>query len=271
MAVRVAVLDDYQDVARTYADWSSLDADVDVFDEYIGDYDELVRRLEPYEVIAAMRERTPFPRALLEALPNLKLLVTTGMRNKAIDLEAAAELGITVSGTGNGARPDRSWGPTAELTWGLILAVTRNIPAEDRNLREGAWQRTVGVELSGRTLGLIGLGRLGSQVATVGRAFEMNVLAWSENLTDEAARAAGAQRVDKRELFASSDVVSIHTVLSKRTRGVVGAEEISRMSSNAYLINTSRGPIVDETALREALHGGRIAGAGIDEIGIAHV
>ncbi|QUH01492.1 D-2-hydroxyacid dehydrogenase family protein [Saccharopolyspora erythraea] len=264
MAVRVAVLDDYQRVARDYADWDSLPASVEFFHDHVADREELVRRLQPFQVIAAMRERTPFPREVLEALPNLKLLVTTGMRNASIDLAAASELGITVSGTGGSGSADRSWQPTAELTWGLIFAVTRNIPLEDRALREGGWQRTVGVELGGRTLGLLGLGRLGTQVAAIGRAFGMPVIAWSQNLTDEAAEAAGARRVDKEELFASSDILSIHTVLSRRTRGLVGAAELALMRPTAYLINTSRGPIVDEAALREALHAGRIAGAGID-------
>ncbi|WP_344682344.1 D-2-hydroxyacid dehydrogenase family protein [Saccharopolyspora taberi] len=256
--MRVAVLDDYQNVARDLADWDALPASVEFFHEPVGDPGVL----EPFEVIAAMRERTPFPRSVLAALPNLKLLVTTGMRNASIDLEAASELGITVSGTGGA--PGRAWQPTAELTWGLIFAVTRNIVSEDRSIREGGWQRTVGVELSGRTLGVLGLGRLGAQVAEAGRLFGMDVIAWSQNLTDEAARAAGARRVDKRTLFAESDVLTIHSVLSERTRGLVGAEELALMRPTAYLINTSRGPIVDEPALRAALHEGRIAGAGID-------
>jgi phosphoglycerate dehydrogenase-like enzyme len=266
MAVRVAVLDDYQDVARVYADWTSLPegTDVAVFHDHVSDQDELIRRLEPFEVIAAMRERTPFPRRVLEALPNLKLLVTTGMRNASIDLAAASELGVTVSGTESGGQPDQSWGPTAELTWGLIFALARNIPQEDRTIREGGWQRTVGVELAGRTLGVVGLGRLGGQVAAVGKAFGMEVLAWSQNLTEETARAAGVRAVDKRTLFGSSDVISIHLVLSRRTRGLVGAAELGLMRPSAYLINTSRGPIVDEVALQSALREGRIAGAGID-------
>ncbi len=269
MTVRIAVLDDYQSVARRYGDWSRLPVgtEVTVFTDTVTDHDELVRRLEPFDVIAAMRERTPFPRRLLEALPNLRLLVTTGERNKAIDLDAATDCGVVVSGTGNGEVPDRPWGPTAELAWGLILAVTRNIPAEDRNVREGAWQRTVGVELARRTLGVIGLGRLGSQVAGVGLAFGMNVIAWSENLTDERASEVGVRRVDKDELLRSADVVTIHQLLSKRTRGLLGARELDLMKPTAYLVNTSRGPIVDEAALRAVLHEGRIAGAGIDVYG----
>jgi phosphoglycerate dehydrogenase-like enzyme len=262
MAVRVAVLDDYQDVARTYADWSGLPAEVEVFHDHLDDHDALVRRLEPYEVVAAMRERTPFPRVLLEALPNLRLLVTTGMRNLAIDLEAATELGITVSGTRSGTEPAGS--STAELTWGLILALARSVVAEEGNVREGRWQQTIGTGLAGHTLGLVGLGRIGRQVATIGRAFGMTVLAWSENLSDEAALEAGARRMDLQDLVAASDVVSIHTQLSPRTRGLVGAEEIARMHRGAFLVNTSRGPIVDESALRSALNEGRIAGAGLD-------
>jgi phosphoglycerate dehydrogenase-like enzyme len=262
MTVRVAVLDDFQDVARTYADWSMLAAEVGVFHDNLDDHDALVRRLEPFEVVAAMRERTPFPRALLEALPNLRLLVTTGMRNLAIDLDAATDLGITVCGTNPGTKPAGS--STAELTWGLILALARSIPAEDRNVREGGWQQTIGTGLAGRTLGLIGFGRIGQQVATIGRAFGMTVLAWSENLTDEAAKEAEARRVDLPDLLAVSDVVSIHTQLSSRTRGLLGAEEIARMHPGAFLVNTSRGPIVDEAALRSALAEGRIAGAGLD-------
>lgn len=264
MTVRVAVLDDYQAVARDYADWDALPADVEMFHEHIADRAELVRRLEPYEVIAAMRERTPFPREVIEALPNLKMLVTTGMRNAAIDLTAASEHGVVVTGTGSSSEADRSWQPTAELTWGLIFAITREIPQEDRRVREGGWQQSVGVELGGRTLGVLGLGRLGAQVATVGRAFGMEVIAWSENLTDERARAVGVERVGFEDLFGRSDVLSIHTVLSKRTRGLVGAEAIGLMKPTAYLINTSRGPIVDEAALRTALHEERIAGAGVD-------
>ena len=268
MDVRVAVLDDYQGVARDYADWQSLPARVEFFHEHIADPRELVRKLQPFQVVAAMRERTRFPREVLAALPNLQLLVTTGMRNAAIDLAAATEHGITVCGTNSGgAAQDRSWAPTAELTWGLIFALTRNIPAEDRIIREGGWQHHIGVELEGRTLGVLGLGRLGKQVASIARAFNMNVIAWSQNLTDEAAEEVGAVRVDKEELFTDSDILTIHTVLSRRTRGLVGAAELALMKPTAYLINTTRGPIVDEAALQAALREGRIAGAGIDVFG----
>jgi phosphoglycerate dehydrogenase-like enzyme len=248
-AVRVAVLDDYQQVARRLAPWGGLD--VDFLAEHIADDDALIARLEPYEAVVAMRERTPFPRERLERLPNLKLLVTTGMGNAAIDVAAAGELGIVVCGTRLLASP------TAELTWGLILAVTRNIPAEDRAMRDGGWQHTIGPELGGRTLGIVGLGRLGTRVAEIARAFEMDVIAWSQNLR-------APEAVTREELFERADVVTIHLKLSDRTRGLIGAEDLARMKPTAYLVNTSRGPIVDEAALLEALHAGRIAGAALD-------
>jgi phosphoglycerate dehydrogenase-like enzyme len=254
--MRVAVLDDYQRVAREMAPWDLLD--VDFFADHIAEDDALVARLEPYEAVVAMRERTPFDRSRLERLPNLRLLVTTGMGNAAIDMEAAAGLGIVVSGTGSLASP------TAELTWGLILAVTRSIPEEDRAVRAGGWQHTIGPELAGRTLGIVGLGRLGARVAAIARAFEMQVIAWSQNLRPERAEEVGAEAVTREELFARADVVTIHLKLSERTRGLIGAGDLARMKAGAYLVNTSRGPIVDEAALLDALHGGRIAGAGLD-------
>ncbi|WP_017976077.1 D-2-hydroxyacid dehydrogenase family protein [Actinopolyspora halophila] len=264
--VAVAVLDDYQNVAREYGDWENLpgDTEVVVFDEHIADREELVRRLARFDVVAVMRERTAFPREVLEALPKLRLLVTTGMGNAAIDTEAATENGVTVCGTGNGSSTGGDWAPTAELTWGLILALARGIPQEDRAVRAGGWQHTIGVDLAGRTLGVLGLGRLGGQVATVGRAFGMEVLAFSENLTEERASEFGARAVGKRELFAASDVVTIHMRLSERSRGLVGRPEIDAMGPEGYLINTSRGPLVDEPELIAALHEGRIGGAGID-------
>ncbi len=259
--MRIAVLDDYQDVARSYAGWDGLD--VEVFTEHIADVDELVSRLEPFDVIAAMRERTRFPREVITRLPNLKLLVTTGMRNASIDLDAAREHGVVVSGTGSG----RGWAATSELAWGLIFALLRDIPGQDRRIRTGGWQTGVGVELGGKTLGVLGLGRLGSHMATVGRAFGMDVIAWSSNLTQQRAAEVGARLVGKDELFERSDVLSVHLVLSKRSRGLVGADDLALMKPTAYLINTSRGPIVDEDALRTALREGRIAGAGIDVYG----
>ena len=257
---RVAVLDDYQSVALQMADWDSLpnDVSVDVFKDHLTEESDLVARLAPYEVVVAMRERTPFQRSLLERLPNLRLLVTTGMRNASIDIAAAEDNGITVCGT------DGVPYPTAELTWGLILALLRKIPTEDRETRDGRWQVTVGEGLHGKTLGVIGLGRLGSQVATVGVAFGMNVIAWSQNLTAERAEEVGATLVTKQELLESSDIVTIHVVLSGRTRGLIGADELSSMKPSAYLVNTSRGPIVDESALIDALQSGAIAGAGLD-------
>ena len=260
MTTRVAILDDYQGVARSVADWGSLGPEVRVqaFQEKLSGEDVLAERLRDFEVIVAMRERTHFPRALLERLPNLKLLVTTGMRNVAIDSKAAAELGIVVSGTGL-LTP-----PTAELTWGLIIALARHIPEEAQQMRAGRWQTTVGVGLNGKVLGILGLGKLGSEVGRVGRAFQMEVIAWSENLTAERASSFGATRVEKDELFRRADFVTIHLVLSKRTRGLVTARELGLMKPEAYLINTSRGPIVEEHALIDALRKRRFAGAALD-------
>ena len=257
---RIAVLDDYQSVAADYCDWSQLPepAEVVEFHDAVADPDALVARLRSFDVVIAMRERTRFSREVLERLPDLRLLVTTGRRNKSIDVEAATERGITVSGTGilpNG---------TAELTWGLILAVARHIPQEDASVRAGGWQETVGTDLAGARLGIVGLGGQGSQVARIGLAFGMDVVAWSENLTDERAAEVGVRRVDKDELFGTSDVVTVHTLLSKRTRGLIGADDLARMKPTAILVNTSRGPIVDQQALLDALQGGRIAGAGLD-------
>lgn len=257
---RVAILDDYQDVALSVADWKSLGPEVAVqaFHERLVGEDVLVKRLADFEVIVAMRERTHFPRSVLERLPKLKLLVTTGMRNVAIDAKAAAELGIVVSGTGM-LTP-----PTAELTWGLILALARHIPEEAQHMRSGGWQTTVGVGLHGKILGVLGLGKLGSEVARVGRAFQMEVIAWSQNLTAENASSVGATRVEKDELFQRADFVTIHLILSKRTRGLVTARELALMKPGAYLINTSRGPIVEERALIDVLTNRKIAGAALD-------
>jgi phosphoglycerate dehydrogenase-like enzyme len=257
---RVAVLDDYQGVALRLADWRALpaDADVHVFRDHRHDEDALVERLEAFDVVVAMRERTPFPRRLLERLPRLRLLVTTGMRNAAIDLRAAGDRGILVCGT------ESLPYPTAELTWGLILALLRRIPQEDRATRSGRWQVSVGVGLRDKILGVIGLGRLGAQVATIGKAFQMTVLAWSQNLTAARAAEVGATLVGKDDLLAQADIVTLHLVLSARTRHLLGARELGRMKPTAYLINTSRGPIVDEQALVQALRQGTIAGAGLD-------
>jgi phosphoglycerate dehydrogenase-like enzyme len=257
--VKVAILDDYQRVALALADWSRLKgADISVFEDTLADPEALARRLHPFEVICAMRERTRFPRDLLERLPNLKLIATTGMWNAAIDMHAAVDLGVTVCGTG------ASRHPTPELTWGLILALLRNIPAEAYSLRQGGWQIGVGGDLSGRTLGILGLGNIGAAVARVGQAFDMNIVAWSQNLTEEKAQPHGARLVDKDELFSIADIVTIHLVLSNRTRDLVGAHELGLMKPSSYLVNTSRGPIVTEAALVAALRGGAIAGAALD-------
>src|SRR3954447_866145 len=257
---RIAVLDDYQSVAADYCDWSQVPEETTVveFHDHVRDVDALAARLQPFDVVVAMRERTEFRRGLLERLPNLKLLVTTGRRNKSIDVEAATERGITVCGTGilpNG---------TAELTWGLILATTRHIPREDASVRAGGWQETVGTDLAGARLGVVGLGGQGSQVARSGLAFGMDVVAWSQNLADERAAEVGVRRVEKDELFATSDVVTIHLLLSKRTRGLITADDLALMKHTAVLINTSRGPIVEQQALLDALHDGSIGGAGLD-------
>src|SRR5712692_4931249 len=260
MSIRVAVLDDYQDVALKMTDWSVLPSDVQVqvFRDHLADPQEVAQRLRSFEIVMAMRERTPFPRRLLEELPQLKLLVTTGMRNASIDIEAARYLGITVCGTRGVPYP------TAELTWALILALVRRVPQEDKATRAGQWQVSVGEGLNGKALGLLGLGNLGSQVATVGKAFGMSLLAWSQNLTAARAAQYGATLVSKDDLLSRSDVVTIHLVLSARTRGLIGARELGLMQRTAYLINTSRGPIVEEQALIQALQQSTIAGAALD-------
>ncbi|MEY2453350.1 MAG: hypothetical protein QOD92_2924 [Acidimicrobiaceae bacterium] len=254
---QVAVLDDYQDVATTIVEWPA-GVDVVSFTDHVADEEQLVERLRGFDVVVAMRERTAFPRAVLERLPDLRLLVTTGTRNAAIDLTAASELGIVVSGT---------WGivsNTAELTWALILAVARRLPDEVAAVRAGGWQQAIGSDLNGKTLGLLGLGNIGSLMAGVGNAFGMRVIAWSTNLTDERALERGAERVEKDELFRTADVVSIHLVLSDRTRHLVGAPELALMKPTAILVNTSRGPIIDDAALIDALERDVIAGAGLD-------
>jgi len=258
--MRVAVLDDYQEAALRLADWASLHpkAQIESINRHIADEDALVKRLHVFEAVVAMRERTPFPAGLFARLPNLKLLVTSGMRNAAIDLEAAATHGVTVCGT------DMLATPTAELAWGLILGLCRSIPFEDRAMREGKWQTTLGFGVHGKTLGIVGLGKLGGQMARVGKAFGMEVVAWSQNLTAERAAAAGARLVAKNELFAMADIVTVHLVLSERTRGVIGAAELKRMKPTAFIVNTARGPIIDEAALIATLETRRIAGAAID-------
>ncbi len=257
---KVAILDDYQGVALGSADWSPVAArcDIETFREHIADPDRLVKLLQPFHVLVPMRERTPLPRAVLEKLPNLKLIVTFGMRNAAIDVVAANERGITVTGTKTSPHG------TAELTWALILALSRRIVDGDRSMRQGGWQTEMAIELAGRTLGVLGLGRLGAKVAQIGKAMGMKVIAWSPNLTEERCAAAGVALVSREDFFRQSDVVTIHMILSERSRGLVVAKELGLMKPTAYLVNTSRGPIVDAPALLAALTDKRIGGAGLD-------
>lgn len=257
---RIAILDDYQNVALSMADWSQLDenCEIKVFNDHLPFGDPLLERLLPFEVLCVMRERTPFPRALLEHLPQLKLLVTSGGRNAAIDMNAAQELGIVASGT-------RATGhATAELAFGLIIALARGLPKEINAMKQGGWQVGIGRDLQGATLGVLGLGRLGSKIAGFGRTFGMNIVAWSQNLTDEQAQATDVRKVSKQALFAESDFLTIHVRLSERTRGLVNSETFRWMKPTAFLVNTSRGPIIDEAALIQALREHRIAGAAID-------
>jgi phosphoglycerate dehydrogenase-like enzyme len=259
--VAIAILDDYQNVALGVADWSGLQKHhrIVAFNDRLPDVEAVARALAEFEIVGVMRERTPFPRALFEKLPKLKLLVTTGKRNASIDLEAAKAHGVTVCNTGGAGRA------TAELTVGLMIALARHFREEFHAMRPGGgWQTTLGIDLEGRTLGLLGLGNLGAKVGRIGAAMGMKVIAWSQNLTPEQARERGAERVEKDELFRRSDVVSIHLVLSPRSRGLVGAHEFALMKPTALLINTSRGPIVDEAALLAALREKRIAGFGGD-------
>ena len=259
--IRIAVLDDYQHVALTLADWNRLgpDAEITVFDRNLGP-DEAADALAGFDVVCLMRERMPVPRALIERLTALKLIVVTGARNRTLDLEAASERGIVVSHTRGG----ESQYATPELAWALILACARHLPEEDRRMREGGWQETIGMALHGKSLGILGLGRLGSRMAAIGHAFGMELLAWSPNLTRDRAEAAGASLVVKDELLARADVITIHLVLGERSRGLIGARDFALMKPSAILINTSRGPIVDEAALIEALGTRRIRSAGLD-------
>ena len=258
--MKIAILDDYQDIARTVADWSALAqrAEITVFNDHVSGVDAVVERLLPFDVVCVMRERTPLPRAVIERLPRLKLIASTGRRNASIDMTAASDRGIAVTNTGYSSTP------TIELTWALILASARHVAPESNAVRRGLWQIAVGQELHGKILGVLGLGNIGGEVARIGAAFGMKVLAWSQNLTPELARAAGATWVSKSELFRQADVLTIHLILSKRTRGLVGAPEIQSMKPTAWLINTSRGPIVDEAALVAALRSRAIAGAALD-------
>lgn len=256
----LAILDDYQNVALTAADWSALanDVAITVFNDHLDDESALVERLRDFEIICVMRERTPFPQSLLARLPKLEHLFTPGMGNASIDVAAARRQGVVVSGSPTLAHP------TAELTWGLILALTRSISAEERATLAGIWQTTIGAGLKGKTLGIIGLGRIGSRVAEVGRAFRMNVIAWSRNLTRERCTSAGAAYASKEDLLRTADIVTIHMRLGYGTRSLLSRPEFELMKTSACLINTSRGPIVDEAALVEALESGAIGGAGLD-------
>ena len=260
MRAKIAVLDDYQGVALKMADWSAVlaRADVDVFSDHLDGADAVAERLLPYDIVCVMRERTPLRAETIERLPNLKLIASTGPRNASIDLKAAAARAIAVAHTGYFGSP------TLELTWALILASARHIVAEAAAVRSGGWQHSIGDDLAGKTLGIIGLGNLGSQVAKIGLAFGMRVLAWSQNLTAEKAGAVGAALVSKEELLGQADIVSVHLVLSDRTRALIGERELALMKPSARLVNTSRGPIVVEAALIAALKAGQIAGAAID-------
>jgi phosphoglycerate dehydrogenase-like enzyme len=261
MAKKCGVLDDYQNVALEFADWSQIagEVDVTVFNEPLGGADEVVRALADFDIVCLMRERTPFPRQVIERLPRLRLLVTTGLRNAAIDVAAASERGIAVCGT------ELAPYPTAELVFAHMLEFARQVGVENARLKGGAaWQATIGRDLNGRTLGVIGLGRLGRQVARIGEAFAMTVLAWSQNLTPALCEGTGATFASKEQLLEASDFITVHLQLSERTTGLIGAAELAMMKSSAFLINTSRGPIVEEAALVDALSANRIAGAGLD-------
>jgi phosphoglycerate dehydrogenase-like enzyme len=261
--LKIAILDDYHGVAADYADWASLgpQASVQVFREYLPEGPQRVAALQPFDVIVIMRERTPFPAALVNALPNLRLLVTTGLRNNSVDMDACKARGIVVCGAPGSANGVNA---TAELAWALILGLYKNLPTEDANMRRGLWQTIMPVPLAGKRLGVVGLGKLGSSVAQVGNAFGMDVVGWSPNLTPERAEKAGAKYVDKHELFATADVISVHLILSKSTSNVVDAESIAAMKSSAFLVNTSRAGLVDQSALMDALRNKRIGGAGLD-------
>ncbi|GGJ09703.1 D-2-hydroxyacid dehydrogenase family protein [Neoroseomonas lacus] len=256
---RLAILDDYQGVAMSMAPWETLaGVEVTVFRDTISEPAALVQRLAPFDAILAMRERTPFPRALIERLPNLRLLITTAARNRSIDAAACAEKGIVFCGT-------PSFGdPTTDITWGLILNLMRDLPAQQASLRAGGWQTSVGWGTEGRTLGVVGLGKLGARAAKVGLALGMKVIAWSTNLTEERAAEVGVTRVDKATLLATADVVTLHLILSDRSRGIIGAADLAQMKPTAFIVNTSRGPLIDQDALIAALKAGTIAGAGID-------
>ena len=258
--MKIAILDDYQNVAAQCADWSPLAASAELtfFNDHVSDPDAIVARLKPFDVVCVMRERTPLTADIIGRLPTLKLIASTGPRNASIDIGAVRARGIEIVNTGYNSYP------TIELTWALILAGARHIATEAQSVQAGGWQKTLGTGLHGKTLGLVGLGRVGAGVARVGRAFGMNVIAWSQNLTAEKASEHGATLATKEEIFRSSDIVSVHLILSDRSRGLIGKSEIGLMNPSALLVNTSRGPIISESALIEALREGRIGGATLD-------
>ena len=258
--MRIAILDDYQGVALKLADWAPLQAraEITVFSDHLADEDALAKRLAPFEVLCIMRERTALGRSLLERLPKLRFIASTGPINAVIDVKAAGEREIEIAHTGYGSTP------TVELTWALILASRRHLVEEVNAVRSGEWQHTVGGELAGRTLGVLGLGHIGGAVAKIGNAFGMRVIGWSQNLTREKAQAVGAEAVSKEALFSEADIVSLHTLLSRRTRGLVNADALSLMKREAWLVNTSRGAIVDEAAVLDALRQERIGGYAVD-------
>ena len=256
--MRIAILDDYQGIALKLADWSSIPGrpKIKVFTDHVFDLDKLVERLLPYDIVCILRERTPMAAALIERLPNLKLIASTGSRNAAIDLEAARKHRVDVVHTGYSSTP------TIEFTWALILAIARNITVENASMRSGGWQTGVGSDLRGKTLAVLGLGNVGGPVAEIGKAFGMRVIAWSPNLTSE--RASGVHLVSKADLFRKADFLTVHLVLSPKTRGIIGVAELALMKRSSYLINTSRGPLIDETALIQALEDKKIAGFAVD-------
>ncbi|GLU51427.1 D-2-hydroxyacid dehydrogenase family protein [Dyadobacter frigoris] len=258
--IKIAILDDYQDAALKMADWSSLEkvAQITVFKDHLFEQEEIVEHLKPFDIICVMRERTPVNRELLSKLPNLKLIVSTGIRNASIDSAAVSALGIQLENTGyigSGA---------PELTWALLMAIARKIPQENASLKSGGWQTTIATDLKGKTIGIVGLGNIGDKIASIAHVFDMNVIAWSENLTEEKAIAKGAKLVSKEYLFKNADFVTVHLVLSERSRGIIGAQDLALMKPSAYLINTSRGPLIDESALIDVLKENKIAGAALD-------
>jgi phosphoglycerate dehydrogenase-like enzyme len=258
--IKIAILDDYQNIALSMADWTALDAqtEVTVFSDHIANEDELIARLKPFEIICVMRERTPLTQNIFSSLPNLKLVVSTGFRNASIDLNAAAEANVVIKNTGY------HWSGAPELTWALLMSIARKITEENESLRLGGWQTTVGTDLSGKTIGILGLGNIGQKIASYAHVFDMKVIAWSPNLTAEKAKEHNATLVSKKDLFKEADFVTIHMVLSSHSKDIVDAPELKLMKPSAYLINTSRGPLVNEAALINALEQNTFAGAALD-------